>query len=276
MNSTVFSLLASTICLYVLIIDKAISSSPLFYDSYLVKTNIAFVMGYAISDMLIILFNYKVIGDAFTIVHHCISLYGYSNALAFSVMPYFANYRLIVELSTPLVNMRWFLYACGYQKDSLHFFINGIAMTLVFFTVRVASIPVYWYKVYSVIDSPLWVKMRSLRYMMVVTCILLDIINIYWFRKMFNGAKIVWNTNWRYYSKHHKAQQLEMLYSYKNSIKDRLNISNYAVYQFSIDLVQRYWDYLPSLTNYYDMIYTTVNQPFQHHPSHDRRESKID
>ena len=51
------------------------------YDSNLVKTNIAIVMGYAISDMIIILLNYKIIGDAFTLFHHCLSLYGYSHAL---------------------------------------------------------------------------------------------------------------------------------------------------------------------------------------------------
>ncbi len=223
------------------------------YDSVLVNTNIAIVIGYALSDIIIIVSNYKIIGDAFTIFHHLLSLYGYSNALVniklfhhiykkkidlifkktYSVMPYFANFRLIVELSTPLVNIRWFLYAVGFKKDSLHFFINGILMTLMFFTVRIASIPVYWYKVYTVLDSPTWIKMRNFRYLMIVTCVALDIINIYWFRKMFKGALIVWTTNWQYYEKHHKTQQLELLHEYRKNIKQKL--TNNLVYQSTLN-----------------------------------------
>ena len=138
-------------------------------------------------------------------------------------MPYFANLRLIVELSTPLVNMRWFLYANGHKKDSLCFFLNGIAMTLMFFAVRIASIPVYWYKIYTVLDSPNWIKMRSFRYVMVVTCATLDVINIYWFHKMFKGALIVWSSN---------QHQLEALQSYRTHIAHKL--TNNVMYQSTI------------------------------------------
>lgn len=128
-------------------------------------------------------------------------------------MPYFANFRLIVEFSTPLVNMRWFLYACGYSKDCGHFFLNGIAMTMVFFLARIMTIPVYWFKVYSVLDSVLWIKLKYFRHLMVVTCFFLDVINIYWFKKMFKGAIVVWSANWQYYEKYHKTQQIEMIKS---------------------------------------------------------------
>lgn len=275
-TSTIFSVLVSSICLYVLIVDHALSASPLFYDSDLVKTNIAIVMGYAISDMIIILLNYKIIGDAFTLFHHCLSLYGYSHALAYSVMPYFANFRLIVELSTPLVNMRWFLYATGYPKDSIHFFVNGIVMTALFFTVRIASIPIYWYKVYTVLDSPLWAKMRTFRYIMIVTCLALDVINVYWFRKMFKGALIVWNTNWQYYEKHHKAQQLERLGNMRKFVSSKLTISNSAMYQSTVQRLQRLYpaNYMPTsamnlinLSYYYDFIH--FNGSSDHHQDDD-------
>ena len=50
----------------------------------LVNTNIAIVMGYVISDLCIILSNYRIIGDAFTVIHHLMALYGYSNSLVCS------------------------------------------------------------------------------------------------------------------------------------------------------------------------------------------------
>jgi len=89
----------------------------------------------------------------------------------------------------------------------------------------------YWYKVYSVLDSPLWTKMRNFRYVMIFTCILLDIINIYWFKKMFRGAVLVVQSNWEYYEKHHKNQQLEMLASYKNQFKNSILLANEIVYR---------------------------------------------
>jgi hypothetical protein len=105
-TSTVFSVVVSAVSLYVLVVDKAIQLSPLIYHSKLVRNNIAIVMGYIMSDMTIVIFKYKIIGDVFTLLHHSFSVVGYGYALTYSVMPYFANFRLICELSTPLVNMR--------------------------------------------------------------------------------------------------------------------------------------------------------------------------
>lgn len=82
------------------------------------------------------------------------------------------------------------------------------------------------YKVYMVLDSALWVKMRHFRFVMVGTCILLDIINIYWFKKMFHGAVVVFQCNWQYYEKHHKTQQLEMLVAYKKQMLQSITVAN--------------------------------------------------
>ncbi|RNA27723.1 transmembrane 56-B-like, partial [Brachionus plicatilis] len=80
-TSTVFSLVVSLICSYVLIVDKALSASPLIYNSELVKTNISIVVGYILYDLTIMVLNYGLIGDFFTIFHHFLSLFGYYNSL---------------------------------------------------------------------------------------------------------------------------------------------------------------------------------------------------
>lgn len=220
-TSTILSLVVSSISLYVLVVDHAIALSPLIYNSLLVKTNIAIVMGYTLSDMTIILFNYKIIGDVFTLLHHSFSLIGYGYALTYSVMPYFANFRLICELSTPLVNMRWFLYASGLNKTSFYFLLNGLVMTAMFFTVRIAIIPIYWYKVYSVSDSQLWTQMQHFRYIMIITCLILDVINIFWFKKMFRGALIVASSNWKNYKKNNPDEHSKIISSYQESFQKR-------------------------------------------------------
>ncbi len=72
-------------------------------------------------------------------------------------------------------------------------------MTFVFFLVRISTIPIYWYKVYYILIIPLntnttdeiEIEMNKFLYIMIATCMVLDIINIFWFIKIFKGATIV-------------------------------------------------------------------------------------
>lgn len=48
---------------------------------------------------------------------------------------------------------------------------------------------------------------------------------------MFRGAVLVVQSNWEYYEKHHKNQQLEMLASYKKQFKNSILLANEIVYR---------------------------------------------
>lgn len=60
-------------------------------------------------------------------------------------------------------------------------------MTLVFFFVRIFVIPIYWWKVYIVSVTPLWSHMDHFRYILLYVCLILDVINLYWFSKIARG-----------------------------------------------------------------------------------------
>jgi len=60
-------------------------------------------------------------------------------------------------------------------------------MTLAFFFVRIITIPIYWYKVYTVAITPLWSHMGHFRHVLIIVCTVLDVINIYWFSKIVRG-----------------------------------------------------------------------------------------
>ncbi|CAF3749787.1 unnamed protein product [Rotaria magnacalcarata] len=139
-------------------------------------------------NTLICTIHYKTIGDPFSIVHHTVATYAFGYVLTLNVMPYFANFRLLAELSTPSVNLRWFLDVLKYPKTSKIFVLNGLSMTLIFFFVRIIAMPIYWWKVYVVAITPLWPHMGHFRYILIVVCIVLDIINLYWFSKMARGC----------------------------------------------------------------------------------------
>ncbi|CAF0799324.1 unnamed protein product [Didymodactylos carnosus] len=171
-----------------MIADRGLEANPLLYKSYLLKTNLAIVIGYLSADTTIGLIHYKKVGDPFTITHHLVSIYAFAYVLTLDVMPYFANFRLLAELSTPFVNMRWFLDTLKFSKTSTPFVINGLVMTLLFFFVRIVAMPIYWYKVYVVAIQPMWVHMGHFRFVLISVCSVLDIINIYWFSKMLRGC----------------------------------------------------------------------------------------
>lgn len=61
-------------------------------------------------------------------------------------------------------------------------------MTLVFFFVRILAMPIYWWKVYTVAITPLWSHMGHFRFILIIVCSALDVINFYWFSKIMRGV----------------------------------------------------------------------------------------
>ncbi|KFO26535.1 Transmembrane protein 56 [Fukomys damarensis] len=158
-------------------------------DSSFVKLNIVTASGYLISDLLILIFYWKVIGDKFFIIHHCAALYAYCFVLKYQVLGYIANFRLLAELSSPFVNQRWFFEALKYPKFSKANVINGILMTVVFFIVRIAVIPPFYGFLYSVYGTEPYIRLGFvIQYSWISTCIVLDVMNVMWMIKISKGC----------------------------------------------------------------------------------------
>jgi len=86
---------------------------------------------------------------------------------------------------------RWFLDVMCYPRRSRLFLLNGFAMASTFFVSRVASIPPYWYKVYSIYGSVTSRQLGVLWYLLICSCVVLDLINIFWFCRIFQGVRRV-------------------------------------------------------------------------------------
>ncbi|XP_056353537.1 TLC domain-containing protein 4 isoform X2 [Oenanthe melanoleuca] len=104
--STFHALVVGGFCLYILLYDDAVNADPLWGDPSIVKLNIAITTGYLISDLLLIIFYWKAIGDKFFVIHHLAALYAYYFVLSEGLLAYFGNFRLLAEFSTPFVNQR--------------------------------------------------------------------------------------------------------------------------------------------------------------------------
>ncbi|XP_043940577.1 TLC domain-containing protein 4-like isoform X2 [Protopterus annectens] len=163
--------------------------SILMGDPRLVKLNVAVTSGYLIYDLLLLIRYWKLMGDAFFICHHLAALYAYSYVLSRGVLPYFANFRLISELSTPFVNQRWFFDAVCFPRSSRPVLCNGVAMTVVFFLVRIAVIPTYYARVFSTFGTEAFEKLGTgPQVAWIVSSLSLEVLNIIWMYKIFRGC----------------------------------------------------------------------------------------
>ncbi|XP_036762378.1 TLC domain-containing protein 4 isoform X2 [Manis pentadactyla] len=187
--STCHSLVVGVLGLYIFFFDEASKADPLWGDPSLVKVNIAISSGYIISDLLLLILYWKVIGDKYFIIHHCTALYAYFFLLKDGVLGYIGNFRLLSELSSPFVNQRWFFEALKYPKFSKANVINGILMTVVFFIVRIASIPPFYSYLYSVLGTEAYIRLGFLiQCSWISTCFVLDVMNVMWMIKITKGC----------------------------------------------------------------------------------------
>uniref|UniRef100_A0A8C4QFP5 Si:dkey-10f21.4 n=1 Tax=Eptatretus burgeri TaxID=7764 RepID=A0A8C4QFP5_EPTBU len=187
--STLHALIVGTFCLYILWFDEAVNIDPVWGEPFTVQLSIAITTGYLFSDLLLILHYWRDIGDRFFIMHHLSAVYAYYYVLTIGVLPYFANFRQLAELSTPFVNQRWFLEAMGYPKKSRLYVVSGVAMAVAFFVVRIAVLPPYYMRMLSTIRSPVFDTLGigpKISWLAASLC--LDVMNLIWMYKIARGC----------------------------------------------------------------------------------------
>ncbi|XP_048870120.1 TLC domain-containing protein 4-B-like isoform X1 [Brienomyrus brachyistius] len=187
--STVHALIVGLFCLYILWFDGAVNEDPVWGDPTLVKLNVAITCGYLLYDLLLLACNWSTMGDGFFVCHHLAALYAYGYVLNRGVLPYFANFRLISELSTPFVNQRWFFEVLSIPRTNRLVVTNGVMMTLVFFLVRIAVIPSYYTRVVATFGTPAFVRLgMGPQVAWIVSSVCLDILNTIWMYRIARGC----------------------------------------------------------------------------------------
>ncbi|XP_077132055.1 TLC domain-containing protein 4 [Ranitomeya variabilis] len=195
--STFHAVVVGCFCLYILVYDDTVNIDPVWGDPFLVKLNVAITSGYLISDLLLIICYWKAIGDKYFVTHHVAALYAYYYVLGEGMLPYFGNFRLLAEFSTPFVNQRWFFEVLGYKKHSLPNMVNGVLMTVVFFIVRIAVIPTYYRRVFSTFGTEAFHRLGlGAQCAWIISSVSLDIMNVMWMMKITKGCyKVLYHTD---------------------------------------------------------------------------------
>ncbi|KAL4657976.1 transmembrane protein 56-B-like [Arapaima gigas] len=194
MVSTIHACIVGLFCLYILWFDDAVNADPVWGDPTLVKINVAITCGYLLYDLVLLACNWSTMGDGFFVCHHLAALYAYGYVLTRGLLPYFANFRLISELSTPFVNQRqgftlWFLQALSFPRSNPLVVANGVAMAFVFFLVRIAVMPTYYARVFATFGTPAFYRLGlGAQVAWILSCVCLDVLNTIWMYKIAWGC----------------------------------------------------------------------------------------
>uniref|UniRef100_A0A8C0IL32 TLC domain-containing protein n=1 Tax=Chelonoidis abingdonii TaxID=106734 RepID=A0A8C0IL32_CHEAB len=159
--STLHALIVGLFCLYILFFDGAINIHPLLFAGG---------------------------GDVPPTSPLGQGINGLSLPQSRGVLPYFANFRLLSELSTPFVNLRWFFDTVGQPRSSWFVLANGLAMTVVFFLVRIAVIPSYYARVLAWYGTPEYARLGlAVQVAWIVPSLALEVLNLVWMYKIVRG-----------------------------------------------------------------------------------------
>ncbi|MGH0150666.1 UNVERIFIED_CONTAM: hypothetical protein FKN15_034317 [Acipenser sinensis] len=105
------------------------------------------------------------------------------------LLPYFANFRLLAEFSTPCVNQRWFFEVLGYPKSSKPNIANGVMMAVIFFLVRIAVMPIYYERMFSIYGTEAFYRLPfGGRSAWMCSSICLDVMNVMWMHRIARGC----------------------------------------------------------------------------------------
>lgn len=87
---------------------------------------------------------------------------------------------------------RWFFEVLGYPKSSKANIINGVLMTVVFFVVRIAVMPVYYSRVISSFGTEAFQRLGfAAQSAWIISSVSLDVMNVMWMVKIAKGCQKV-------------------------------------------------------------------------------------
>ena len=155
-------------------------------------------LGYFVADFLVCLWYPKLRNNVSGMTHHLAAIISILICLFFhGKLMFFAVYRAVSELSTPFVNLFWFLHSYNLKNTKWYPFASA-TMMITFILCRIIVIPWHWYEVLAMVFSPASFANDFIPLLYKIwacgTYLAIDIINVYWLRKMISGTIKLYST----------------------------------------------------------------------------------
>ncbi|XP_074308976.1 uncharacterized protein LOC141643641 [Silene latifolia] len=165
--------------------DDEQRGSALFRSSAFSTFVLGVSVGYFISDISMILWFYPALGGMEYVLHHLLSMSALVYAILTKEGQVYTFLALLSELTTPGINLRWYLDAVG-MKKSRAYVANGVAVFLTWLVARILLFMYIFYHIYAHFDQ---IKQLSTigYYLMLVSPCVLGVLNLMWFAKITKG-----------------------------------------------------------------------------------------
>nr|CAG8472994.1 2534_t:CDS:2 [Entrophospora candida] len=183
-----------------LLFDKELEKDKVFGYNIYAGNVYAFSCGYFLWDALISLYYVKDFGIGFVLHGAC--CFGVYLFAFRPFLNYYGPVFLMFEVSTPFLNIHWFMDKLG-KTGSLIQLINGICLLLSFFFFRIVF---GIYMSYHALQSVLPVASKiptSICLIYGVSNIILNLLNIFWFKKMIDALLKRFSSNNKVEAKKH-------------------------------------------------------------------------
>ncbi|KAL8474090.1 hypothetical protein ACS0TY_030093 [Phlomoides rotata] len=144
-------------------------------------------VGYFLSDISMIIWQYPSLGGMEYVIHHLLSFGGASYAILTGEAQLYTYMILISEATTPWINLRWYLDAAGMKKLRAYT-INGVVIFVAWLVARIVLFIYIFY--HSCLHYDQMKHLHNIGAVMVfVIPAILSVMNLFWFSKIYKGLK---------------------------------------------------------------------------------------
>ncbi|GKV44263.1 hypothetical protein SLEP1_g51460 [Rubroshorea leprosula] len=167
--------------------DQQLAGLVTFRSSLLSTFGLGVSVGYFVTDLAVILWLYPSLGGLEYVVHHSFSVIAVAYSMFTGEAQLYTYMILISEVTTPEINMRWYLDTVGMKRSSAYL-INGVVIFVAWLGARVLLFIYMFYHVYLHYDQV--IQMHIFGYLLVfVVPLVLCIMNLVWFGKIVKGLR---------------------------------------------------------------------------------------
>ncbi|KAL5773461.1 hypothetical protein ACOSP7_013050 [Xanthoceras sorbifolium] len=167
--------------------DKQFAGFITFRSSSFSTFGLGISVGYFFADLGMISWLYPSLGGIEYVVHHSLSGIAVAYSMFSGEGQLYTYMVLISEVTTPEINMRWYLDTAG-MKRSFAYLINGVTIFFAWLIARILLFVYMFYHVYLHYDQV--IQMHVMGYLLVFAVpSVLAMMNLIWFWKIIKGLK---------------------------------------------------------------------------------------
>ncbi|KAG5567129.1 hypothetical protein RHGRI_002634 [Rhododendron griersonianum] len=148
-------------------------------------TTLGISLGYFLSDLAMIVWQFPALGGLEFVLHHGLSIGSIFVPLVTGHAHVYVLMVLFTESTTPFVNLRWYLDVVG-QKNSKLYTFNGVALFLMWLVARILLFIFFFYHMFTHLYQVKEVFPLGF-YGLLVVPPMLAVMNLFWFWKITEG-----------------------------------------------------------------------------------------